>query len=50
MCDILSSVWEIHPFREGNTRSCLLTVWLLLLKKNIDLNFDLIQKRLDKSK
>lgn len=50
VCDILSSVWEIHPFREGNTRSCLLTVWLLLLKKNIDLNFDLIQKRLDKSK
>lgn len=44
VCDILSATWEIHPFREGNTRSCLLTVWLLLLQKKIDLNFDLIQK------
>lgn len=44
VCDILTTMWEIHPFREGNTRSCLLTIWLLLLKNGIEFNLDLVQK------
>ena len=44
VCDSLAALWQVHPFREGNTRTCLLFLWIYLKQIKVDLNYDLIHK------
>lgn len=39
---IFSSLWQIHPFREGNTRSVSTLMFLFIKKINLKLNQDFI--------
>ena len=34
----VTELWNIHPFREGNTRTCITFTWHYLLSKNIKFN------------
>ena len=44
ICDFIASLWQIHPFREGNTRTCMLFSWIYFQQQDINLDYDLIQK------
>lgn len=35
---ISSAVWQVHPFREGNTRTISVFIFFLMKKLNLDLN------------
>ena len=39
-----SSLWQIHPFREGNTRSVSTLMFLFIRKMNLKLNQDFIKE------
>jgi cell filamentation protein len=39
---IVSKLWKIHPFREGNTRAVATFTYLLLKQYGISFNFDII--------
>lgn len=39
---IISQLWKIHPFREGNTRAVATFTYLLLMQYGISFNFDII--------
>lgn len=40
---LISSLWQIHPFREGNTRTVTVFLYLYLKKYNINLNFSFLK-------
>lgn len=42
--DFLTRLWVIHPFREGNTRTCITFLWQYLKAHNIELDVDLLRK------
>lgn len=39
-----SALWQIHPFREGNTRSVSTLMFLFIRKMNLKLNYDFIKE------
>ena len=39
---IISSIWQVHAFREGNTRTICLYLYLFMKKYNLKLNVDFI--------
>jgi cell filamentation protein len=39
---LISRLWKIHPFREGNTRAVTLFMYLLLKQNQVELNIDFI--------
>lgn len=39
-----SALWQIHPFREGNTRSVSTLMFLFIRKMNLKLNHDFIKE------
>ncbi len=41
---IFSSLWQIHPFREGNTRAVSTLMFLFIRKINLKLNQDFVQE------
>ena len=41
---IISRIWQVHAFREGNTRTICLFLYLLMKKYNLKLNIDFIGK------
>ncbi len=41
--DFLLSLWSIHPFREGNTRTCITFLWHYLKGKGIDFQVALLR-------
>ncbi len=41
--DFLLSLWSIHPFREGNTRTCITFLWHYLQGKGIDFQVALLR-------
>lgn len=41
---IFSSLWQIHPFREGNTRAVSVLMFLFIKKMNLKLNQDFINE------
>lgn len=42
--DFLLKLWSIHPFREGNTRTCVTFLWHYMKAKNIDFHVELLRK------
>lgn len=42
--EFLLGVWEIHPFREGNTRTCITFMKRFLSSKGIDFNAKLLKE------
>ena len=41
--DFLVELWSIHPFREGNTRTCVTFLWHYLQAHNIEFHIELIR-------
>lgn len=41
---LISSIWQIHPFREGNTRTISVFLYFLLQKYSLKLDVELIEK------
>lgn len=41
--DFLLALWSIHPFREGNTRTCITFLWHYLKGKGIDFQVALLR-------
>ena len=41
---LISKMWQIHPFREGNTRAVVVFLYLYLKNFNLNINFDLLEK------
>ena len=41
--DFLLSLWSIHPFREGNTRTCITFLWHYLKGKGINFQVALLR-------
>lgn len=41
--DFLLELWSIHPFREGNTRTCLTFLWHYLKGKGVDFQVALLR-------
>ena len=41
--DFLLDLWSIHPFREGNTRSCITFIWHYLRGRGIDFQVSLLR-------
>lgn len=41
--EIMSLIWETHPFREGNTRTTILFIFKYLQKNNINIDKDLFK-------
>lgn len=42
--DFFLKLWSIHPFREGNTRTCITFLWHYLKAQNIDFHVELLRK------
>ena len=42
--DFLLALWSIHPFREGNTRTCITFLWHYLKGKGVDFQVALLRK------
>ena len=42
--DFLLKLWSIHPFRQGNTRTCITFLWHYLRGKGIDFKAELLRK------
>ena len=43
VADFLLELWSIHPFREGNTRTCITFLWHYLNAKNVPFHVELIR-------
>lgn len=43
VADFLLQLWSIHPFREGNTRTCITFLWHYLKGKGIDFHVELLR-------
>ena len=41
--DFLLALWSIHPFREGNTRTCITFLWHYLKGKGVDFQLALLR-------
>lgn len=41
--DLLLELWSIHPFREGNTRTCITFLWHYLKGKGVDFQVALLR-------
>jgi cell filamentation protein len=41
--EFLLKLWSIHPFREGNTRTCITFLWHYLKGKGIDFKVELLR-------
>lgn len=41
--DFLLALWSIHPFREGNTRTCITFLWHYLKGKCVDFQVALLR-------
>lgn len=41
--DLLLALWSIHPFREGNTRTCITFLWHYLKGKDVDFQVALLR-------
>ena len=41
--DFLLALWSIHPFREGNTRTCITFLWHYLKGKSVDFQVALLR-------
>ena len=41
--DFLLALWSIHPFREGNTRTCITFLWHHLKGKGVDFQVALLR-------
>ncbi|MGI6735586.1 MAG: Fic/DOC family protein [Bacilli bacterium] len=41
---IIATLWQIHPFREGNTRTVVVFLYLILQNYNLKINFELLEK------
>lgn len=41
--EFLVELWSIHPFREGNTRTCVTFLWHYLQARNIEFHIELIR-------
>ncbi|MDD6071624.1 MAG: Fic family protein [Clostridiales bacterium] len=41
--DFLLALWSIHPFREGNTRTCITFLWHYLKGKGVDFQVALLR-------
>lgn len=41
--DFLLALWSIHPFREGNTRTCITFLWHYLKGKGVDFQVELLR-------
>jgi len=41
--EFLLALWSIHPFREGNTRTCITFLWHYLKGKGIDFRVSLLR-------
>ena len=41
--DFLLELWSIHPFREGNTRTCITFLWHYLRSQKIDFRVELLR-------
>ena len=41
--EFLLELWSIHPFREGNTRTCVTFLWHYLKAKNVDFRVELLR-------
>ena len=41
--DFLLELWSIHPFREGNTRTCITFLWHYLGSQKIDFRVELLR-------
>lgn len=41
--DFLLELWSIHPFREGNTRTCITLLWHYLKGKGVDFQVALLR-------
>ena len=41
--DFLLELWSIHPFREGNTRTCITYLWHYLRSQKIDFRVELLR-------
>ena len=41
--DFLLELWSIHPFREGNTRTCITFLWHYLSGKGIEFRVELLR-------
>lgn len=42
--EFLLELWTIHPFREGNTRTCITFLWHYLSGKGVDFRVELLRK------
>ena len=40
---MLVSIWLVHPFREGNTRTCTTFLWEYLLERGVYFNSELFR-------
>lgn len=44
LAKLIASIWQIHPFREGNTRTIVVFLYFLLNQQNLTLDIDLLEK------
>ena len=44
--DFLLKLWSIHPFREGNTRTCITFIWHYLKGRGIEFKVELLRDNL----
>ena len=44
VCYFVSEFWHIHPFREGNTRTSALMLYVLIKKAGLHVNLDFLSK------
>ncbi len=40
---IIANLWQIHPFREGNTRTVVVFLYFYLKNFNLEINFELLE-------
>ncbi len=43
VCEFLLELWSIHPFREGNTRTCVTFMWHFLKGKGVEFRVELLR-------
>lgn len=44
ICYFISEFWHIHPFREGNTRTTAMALYLLIKQSGLHINLDFLSK------
>lgn len=41
---LIANIWQLHPFREGNTRTVVVFLYFLVKKYKIEFNIDFLEK------